>query len=195
MGPGGEDNGGSIELTRQEMASYYRELIGCMNAYTLEDFTSALRSCMTGDKLNPYIHINANRYYKIKPRQPFAINKEYMMDIPQAQLMQKSAVSTMDLVSGVILMVCVAAGLMWAALKVKLFEACTCEIFEQNGGQWAEGAVMAIVVIIIPVVLILTPKAESAVVFGLILAAMGFSVISHEPHQHIWGGIRRAGVN
>lgn len=111
-----------VDMSKQEMAEYYRELIGCMNAYTLEDFTSALRSCMKGNFA--YVHINGNRYYKIKPRQPFAINKEYLMDIPQAQLMQKSAVSTMDIIIGSFLIVSITAGLLWAAIKLKLFEAC-----------------------------------------------------------------------
>lgn len=116
------DTGGTaIQVTRSEMATYYRELINCMNGYASEEYTSALRSCMTGKYA--FVHISGNRYYKIHPRSPFAINKDYMQVIPRAELMAKSAVNVYDIIIGVFLLLVVCVGLLVAAGKLKLAEA------------------------------------------------------------------------
>ena len=117
-----ESNDQAILVTKTEMISYYRELINCMNRYASEEYTSALQSCMTGKYA--FIHMNGNRYYKIHPRQPFAINKEYMQVIPTAKLMSKSAVNIYDVIIGVFLLLVMSVGLAIAAGKLKLAEAC-----------------------------------------------------------------------
>jgi hypothetical protein len=111
-----------VEVSESDMAGYYSEMIACMNAYTLEDFTSALRSCMIGE--HAYIHIQGNKYYKISPRHPFAVDQTYFVSIPQAIYAIRSPITWVDISISILLLVTVSVGLILSVSRLKLIEAC-----------------------------------------------------------------------
>jgi hypothetical protein len=90
--------------------------------YQLEEFSSALKSCLTEDI--GYIHIDGHRYYQIKPRHPFAIVHEFLQHIPEASLVGKSGATVSDFIISASLLLAVVVGLMAGMWRLKVFEWC-----------------------------------------------------------------------
>lgn len=107
-------------MTENDIARYYLELMDCMQAYQLEEFTSALRSCMSEQV--GYIHLEGKQYYEIRPRHPFVLNREYLQPIPDAQFAVASNTDIFDYtIAGAIVFLTV-VGLFAALYKMKMFE-------------------------------------------------------------------------
>jgi len=111
---------GSIRMTENDIARYYSELMDCMQAYQLEEFTSALRSCMSEQV--GYIHLEGKQYYEIRPRHPFVLNREYLQPIPDAQFAAASNTDIFDYTIAGAIVVLTMVGFIAALYKMKMFE-------------------------------------------------------------------------
>jgi len=110
----------TIRMTENDIARYYAELMDCMQAYQLEEFTSALRSCMSEQV--GYIHIEGKQYYEIRPRHPFVLNREYLQPIPDAQFAAASNTDIFDYTIAGAIVLLTLVGLFSALYKMKMFE-------------------------------------------------------------------------
>jgi hypothetical protein len=110
----------SIRMTENDIARYYSELMDCMQAYQLEEFTSALRSCMSEQV--GYIHLEGKQYYEIRPRHPFVLNREYLQPIPDAQFAVASNTDIFDYTIAGAFVFLTIVGLFAALYKMKMFE-------------------------------------------------------------------------
>lgn len=110
----------TIRMTENDIARYYAELMDCMQAYQLEEFTSALRSCMSEQV--GYIHIEGKQYYEIRPRHPFVLNREYLQPIPDAQFAAASNTDIFDYTIAGAIVLLTLVGLFAALYKMKMFE-------------------------------------------------------------------------
>ena len=89
-------------------------------AYSLEYFADALKSCLKDS--DGFIHINGNEYYHIRPRQPFALQKDYWQPIPSPLKLDKSGQDISDIVISLSILVVTIIGLSAALWKLKMFD-------------------------------------------------------------------------
>ena len=110
-------------IAESDVLFYQNALIACMNTYATEDYTSALTSCMSAEIA--YIHLQGPYYYMIEPRHPFAVNAEYMQNLPEAQYPQSRGILTSDWLIGSLLLLLVSMGLVLGLRNLKIHEAFT----------------------------------------------------------------------
>lgn len=119
----------ATNMTEWQMAEYYASLMVCMQEYTLEDFTSALGSCLT-ERIG-YIHIDGDEYYRISPRFPFALMQEYQQPIPSARLIEVESAGVSDFVISLVLLTAALLGVLAGLWRLNLFDWC-----------WSQGALI-----------------------------------------------------
>ena len=67
-----------------------------MQAYQLEYFADALKSCLT--ESDGYVHRQGKQYYHIRPRHPFAFKHDYWQPIPPPIIVAKTGQDISDIV-------------------------------------------------------------------------------------------------
>ena len=67
-----------------------------MQAYQLEYFADALKSCLT--ESDGYVHKEGKQYYHIRPRHPFAFKHDYWQPIPPPIIVAKTGQDISDIV-------------------------------------------------------------------------------------------------
>ena len=115
-----EEMAALTNMTESEMAEYYASLMVCMQEYTMEDFTSALGSCLT-ERIG-YIHIDGSYYYRISPRFPFALMQEYLQPIPSAKRIEVESAGLSDFLISLALLAAAVLGLVASLWRLNLFD-------------------------------------------------------------------------
>lgn len=107
--------------------------IALCTAYELEDFASALKSCMSEETF--YLHIKGDLYFAVKPRTPFIYTDSHYQSIPEAKaLYQNIGVEYDDLVVMIMVGVFLIVGACCTAHKLRCYSRCTSEIISNMGG-------------------------------------------------------------
>eukprot|EP01034_Spumella_vulgaris_P021778 gene21778-27843_t len=103
-----------------DVAEYYRSVMACMEEYQLEDFTDALKSCIS--ETIGYVHVDGDRYYRIKHRYPFIFVYDYLEAIPDPLKSTTQGPDAADLGLMCLILVVALVGFVAGMVKLKLFE-------------------------------------------------------------------------
>ncbi len=133
---------GAAAVSEGEVAEYYGNIMACMEGepcltllcnsscsdsfscvcaeYQLEDFTDALKSCMSESV--GFVHISGQQYYRIRHRYPFIFVYDYLEVIPDPAVSGVHGADRVDLAIIAFVLAVALAGLVASVIKLKLFE-------------------------------------------------------------------------
>lgn len=100
--------------------AYFRALVSCMQNYQLEELSSALRSCMS--EKDGFLYKGGLDYYRVRPRHPFVLTREYLQVIPPAAPVKATKSDLTDLTIALGLLLFAVVGLCLSLYRLKLLD-------------------------------------------------------------------------